>query len=262
MTDGFRSSCSPIFPPDTNEPWRSAFFYRWLHVRPRPRLNLRQIPDAAVDLHNKVYTQLAKGNLEPVQNFVVPGFLGSLRARIAQRQSGTSLRWVLHEHKTQPKLASFRVAMFPPGTGETNKQRKGAIQAVVRLHTLQSLQHVRLRPTRKGQAPEEVLVDAQGKELPLSEQTEAEARKNAKELVEYIVLQKLIRNSREGAWKVWGTTDETTLDKVKQLEAKANQSALPLPRVRQGWRFLDYLGISRLWNRIRARRKVSKEEAV
>ena len=99
------------------------------------------------------------------------------------------------------------------------------VQAVVRLHSLQSLQHVKrvaVRHPSKASVTKEVLVDSQGRELPDSaaENAEEAARKSAKELVEYLVIQKSLRKSKEGPWMIWGTAEETTSDKLAPVERK------------------------------------------
>lgn len=192
-------------------------------MKPKPRLRLGEIPSAAKDLHNTMYQQFAIGNLEPLQTSVVPGFLGQLRARIAQRPNRNPLRWKLHEYKTVPRLMSFKVALFPGPSNEKNTERRGLIQAVVRIHSLQSLHHIRRVPVRdgkKGKAPtKDVLIDARGREISESEY-EQEARREAKESVEYVVIQKKILKSKEGPWKIWGTTEETTLEKLDRENAQ------------------------------------------
>lgn len=69
----------------------------------------------------------------------------------------------------------------------------------------------------------EILVDSQGREL--ASQDPKLAERQAKECVEYIVLQKVIRNSREGAWKVQSFAEETTLAKLEQEERGRGRAA-------------------------------------
>ena len=63
-------------------------------------------------------------------------------------------------------------------------------QAVVRLHSVQSLAKITL-----GKRGEEVVAREGGEE---------------REVVEYLVIEKKYDKGVEGAWCVWGTTEETT----------------------------------------------------
>lgn len=194
--------------------------YRFFTVRPRPRLRLRQIPPAAESLHKQMYEHFAAGNVQPMENQICSGMMGSLRGRIAQRTAGTQMKWKLHTYLSPSKLVSFKPGLIPGQKGERKTERKAVVQAVVRIHSLQSLQHVR----RKMSGKTEILVDAQGRELPRQEEdADKLALKHAKELVEYIVVQKNMKNSKEGPWKLWGTTEETTAEKLMRKERKANE---------------------------------------
>ncbi|KAI7567596.1 hypothetical protein KC346_g20701, partial [Hortaea werneckii] len=181
----------------------------------------------ARDLHKSMYEHFAAGNLTPMENQICEGMLGSLRSRIAQRNPNTGLKWTLHKYLSRPKLASYRAAIFPEQKGEKNTERNGIIQAVVRIHSLQSLQHIKRMSTRDANQKlvvREVPVDSQGREMePLQE---GAVPANAKDAVEYVVIQKMIRKGKEGRWMIWGTTEETTMSKIKQEQNKSQQDLL------------------------------------
>lgn len=206
-------------------------------IRPRPRLRLLTIPNIARDLHHAMYTRFAAGNLARMESQICEGMLTSLRARIAQRSPNTSLKWTLHRYIHRPKLASYRVVVFPEQKGETNKDRNGLIQAVVRIQSLQSLQHLKRVRTRDGRnqlSVKEVAVDAQGREMePLEEGV---VPSNAKESVEYFVVQKVLKKGKEGRWMVWGTTEEMTLEKMAKEERikKTREGGGAIPDVLPG----------------------------
>lgn len=206
-----------------------AITYRFFMVRPRPRLQLSQIPSIAKDLHHTMYTHFAAGNLQPVEGQICDGMLKSLRARLQQRAPGTSLKWTLHKHLSRPRLVSYKAAVLPPGKHETSRERNGLAQAVVRIHSLQSLQHVKRVSTRDAQnrlTTRDVVVDAQGRELPPL--AAGAVPKDAKEAVEYIVVQRSLRKSREGPWKLWGTAEETTPARLKKKGGDATPSSREL----------------------------------
>jgi len=196
-------------------------------VRPRPRLHILSVPSLAKDLHKKMYTHFASGNLAPMESQICEGLLGSLRSRVSQRNANTSLKWTLHKYLSRPRLASYRAAVYPSQKGETASERNGLVQAVVRIHSLQSLQHVKRTSSRDATGKltvREVLADAQGRELePVAE---GALPKDAKESVEYFVIQKSLRRGKEGPWMVWGTAEETTLEKIRREDKKAQQDLL------------------------------------
>ena len=177
-----------------------------------------------------MYEDFAAGDLRPMEKEICAGFLSSLRARLGQRPQNTYLRWTLHKYITKPKLVSYKVAMLPDIIGKSglNKNVDGVIQAVVRIHSLQSLRHIKrvtVRDKGRGETTKEVLVDAQGRELPQEKDSEEAALKDAKELVEYFVVQKSIRKGKEEEWMLWGTAEETTVQKLDAAEEAARGKA-------------------------------------
>lgn len=204
--------------------------YRFWMIRPRPRLYLRTIAPTARDLHKQMYEHFAAGNLAPIEHKICEGMLGSLRSRIAQRNPNTSLKWTLHKYIGRPSifnLASYRAAIFPGQKGEMPSERNGIVQAVVRIRSLQSLQHVK-RSTYRDESGrlgvKEMRVDTQGHELGPVEEGVVPA--NAKESVEYIVIQKMLKKGKEGPWMIWGTAEETTLEKIRREDKKMQQQLL------------------------------------
>lgn len=63
----------------------------------------------------------------------------------------------------------------------------------------------------------EVVVDSQGNIVPDASVAD-HRRQHAKETTEYLVVQRFVRHSRPGEWHIWGTAEETTLDKLKAEE--------------------------------------------
>jgi mitochondrial protein MBA1 len=163
--------------------------------------------------------QFAKGELAPIESKLCSGLLDSLRSRIAERPQTTYYRWTLYKHIRRPRLMSYKAVVIPGPTGQSKRERNGIVQAVVRVHSLQSLRRGRVkgvRDRRTGKVDQVfVELDDKGKELPEYADTFAIARYGAKQVVEYIVIQKVMRNSEEGPWKVWGTTTEARLDELK-----------------------------------------------
>jgi protein MBA1 len=97
----------------------------------------------------------------------------------------------LVKHNSRAKLVSHRAARLPI---------EGAAlrQAVVRIASRQRLTR---RVKRKDGEME--VVPGSGQE---------------KDIVEYVVLQRQYIGGREEEWQIWGTTQETTLGDVEDLE--------------------------------------------
>ena len=97
------------------------------------------------------------------------------------------MRWTLLEHTARARVVSDRAAKLPLDLA-------GLRQAVVRIQSRQRLD-------RFGQ---------DGKRL----------GGDTKEVCEYLVLQRRLMNGKESPWLVWGTTNETTVDKLKDDERR------------------------------------------
>ena len=188
-------------------------------MRPRPRLRLHTISAAAASLHRDMYQHFARGDLSPVDKQLCDGIRNVLRTRLAQRPPHVAVRWELQQHLRSPRLMSFKVAKFPSMDGDNVKgdpeNQNGFVQAVVRIHSRQRLWHVRsVSGGREGkkQTPREVRVDSRGRALVSPADIEQDDARGIKETIEYFVIQKNVRKSQEGPWKVWGTTQPSRLD--------------------------------------------------
>lgn len=183
----------------------------------------------AKELHKEMYAHFASGDLQRIDSKICEGMLGSLRKRINLRPKNTYLLWRLHKYLSPPKLVSYKATGMPAGTHEQIKETFGIVQAVVRIHSLQSLQHVKRVQTRKGgkTATEDIVVDVRGREFPLARVTEQVDLEGAKETLEYFVIQKMLKKGKEGPWMVWGTAEETTVDKLNAQERKGGKGVVP-----------------------------------
>lgn len=72
-------------------------------------------------------------------------------------------------------------------------------QTVVRIDSRQKLSRYR---------PDGTLIEGSGKE---------------KDILEYVVIQKMTVDGKEREWQVWGTTGETTLQQVREAKIQALQ---------------------------------------
>jgi protein MBA1 len=184
--------------------------FKWL-IKPRPKLEVFEIAPKAARAHREMYHLFADGNVDSLERRVCSGLFGSLRRRVLQRAPNTYLRWEIKKELSPPALCSFKAAVLPGGKGEQKDERNAQIQAVVKLHTLQSLQHVKRISKREGKDGKGAIVTRE----------EDIGNEEEKESVEYVVMQRTIRKGKLGEWQIWGFTEETSLAQVeKELAAK------------------------------------------
>ncbi|WPH00862.1 Hypothetical protein R9X50_00369300 [Acrodontium crateriforme] len=199
----------------------------WSWSTPRPQLRILQIPGIAKTLHEEMYRNFAAGDLSPVEKKLCKGLLHSLRARISIRPPGVFLKWKVDRYLETPKLVSYKAIRMPKAKGMPDGPGSGLVQAVVRIRSMQSLQHWKRESVKSrgaGASIREVRVDIRGREL--SENTESED--TAKEAVEYVVIQKMMRNGVESDWMVWGMTEETAPSTLTAMLPKPGSGSLPV----------------------------------
>lgn len=82
-------------------------------------------------------------------------------------------------------------------------------QVVVQIKSIQSLKGI-----SKGRNAEKdtVVEDSKGKQ---------------NEVVEYLVMQKMMFRGREGSWKIWGTTEETDVKDVWKEQSSKPKASSP-----------------------------------
>jgi protein MBA1 len=137
-----------------------------------------------------MYTAFAEDDSNLLRKICTDGIYDSFRARIASRARGEKVQWELVKYNKRTKLVSNRAASM-------GIDGAGIMQAVVKISSRQRL----TRYTAKGR-----VVPGTGQE---------------RDVVEYVVLQRMYWQWKEEEWKVWGTTEQTTLEDVEEWERKA-----------------------------------------
>lgn len=183
-----------------------ALAFKWMLVKPRPKLEISKIAPRAAELHNEMYKAFAAGDVNSLSDKVCTGLFGSLRGRLMNRAPNTFLRWEVKRQVAKPKLCSYKAAVLPGPKGESSAERNAQIQAVVKLHTIQSLQHVKKVQKREGHHKRIVTA------------LENIGAEEEKESIEYVVLQRTLRKGKVNPWQIWGFTEETSLAKIEQEE--------------------------------------------
>ncbi|KXT00997.1 hypothetical protein AC578_4448 [Pseudocercospora eumusae] len=207
-----------------------ARFMAFWYVKPALKLERGKTPKIAQEIYEEMYKAFAAGNVTSpnVEGKLVPGFVKSLQTRINQRRQGETLQWKLHEYLERPRCVSYVFAM--PNVKGSNDQRTGIMQAIVRIRSRQSLVHLKrmrvLDPHGSQQfVVADVPVDRDGQAIP-EEKIEEEERKNAKDMTEYLVLQRRLRQGEVGEWQAWGMTTETGLEEIRKQEAATEKRLL------------------------------------
>ncbi|KAK6417702.1 hypothetical protein LTR95_017294 [Oleoguttula sp. CCFEE 5521] len=193
--------------------WISMFQLRFSTPKPRPRLQKALLPALAQDLHTRMLTAFAAGDLSPIAPKLSQGILTSLKSRLATREPNTSTSWHLLATLSSPKLVSYKPVVLPTSSKDKKLQYENwNVQATVRLHTRQSLQNVKksMKRRERGTMVEEVTVLG---------------KPEVKEVVEYVVLQKVVRKGKTGEWGLWGFAEEMTVARMKRDEARKAKSA-------------------------------------
>ena len=149
-----------------------------------------KVAPAALRLHRKMYSAFAEGDMDTIKALCTQGIADSFQARLQSRPKGERVEWDLLKYNKTPRVVSDRAARLPTDGFAVR-------QAVVKLNTRQRL----TRYMRDGE-----VVPGSGKE---------------RDVVEYLVVQKLYRLWKEDPWKVWGTTEETTVQQLEKRDRKA-----------------------------------------
>lgn len=169
--------------------------FKWMspktgRVRRKVQLKRGSIVPAAEALYREMYQNFAAGDIGRLRRMCADGLLESFAQRIASRPRGQKVTWNLVKMNRRPKIMSTKAVMIPGGDGNVIRQ------AVVRISSRQKM----------------TLRDNKGKELPGSTE---------KDVVEYVVVQKIYRNWQDPEWQVWGTTRGTTLKDLDEWEKMA-----------------------------------------
>jgi protein MBA1 len=157
--------------------------------KPRPQIRFMQTAPTAVGLHRQMYSAFAEGDSNTLKTICADGLLENFQARIQSRGRET-LKWELIKYNRKSKVMSNRSASLG---------MEGIMirQAVVRINSQQKLTRFK---------PDGSIVPGTGE---------------VKDVQEYVVIQKKLLQGKEDDWVVWGTTEETTLESIKDEERRA-----------------------------------------
>lgn len=166
--------------------WRAlqgCITYKFLlKSRPWPKLRRGTIAPEAKRLYETMYTAFADGDMATLESICHEGLLASFGTRINVRPPKESLQWTLHKYIGFSRIVSTNIVSL-------GIEESALYQVVVKIRSMQSLE----RTPTNGVA---------------SDTTEA------KKMVEYVVLQRMMLRGKEGRWKIWGTIEESKVEDV------------------------------------------------
>ena len=190
---GFYALPAILLPSRLTYDTNSRHYMGYFHVKPRADFQTALIPSTAKSLYEEMYTAFAAGNLSPIASKLCENIHQTLEQRIASRGPNVGALWTLHNWIGTPKIVSHK---YMPMSLEDNKDKskQTTIQQVcVRLVSEQSLKKV--RKVKKGRETVEVLEEG--------------SSATPKQVVEYLVVQRLCKRGKMGPWMIWGTTTES-----------------------------------------------------
>ena len=161
--------------------------YRITNRADKIRINFSKTAPTAKALHESMYTAFAEKDIPTLKRICCSGLYDSFVARITGRPKGERWEWKIVKYTKRAKVMSNRAASLMV-------DRAGIRQAVVRICSQQQLTRYR----------------ADGSVVP--------GTGEVREVKEYIVIQRTLWQGVEGPWMVWGTTEETTIDKVREAQ--------------------------------------------
>ncbi|KAF2205104.1 hypothetical protein GQ43DRAFT_363185 [Delitschia confertaspora ATCC 74209] len=167
----------------------------WLtKKRPRPKLARRPVVKAAKQLHESIFTEFSNRDDRTLKSLCTSGLLTTFRKQLASLPKDEMMSWRLLKHLSRPRIVSNRATPLPlPGDSEAALR-----QVVVRLHTRQLVEK-------------------------WETQKKAQVNSVEKDVVEYVVLQRIMRRGKEEDWKVWGFANETTYQELKEEQKRIEQ---------------------------------------
>lgn len=159
------------------------------------KIHRKATAPAALALHKQMYSHFAEADVPALRKICTDGLFDSFSTRIASRARGERVEWELVRYNGAAKVVSHRAARIP------NTEGMAIRQAVVRVSSRQKLTR-----SKSGKGGKVEILGGSGKE---------------KDVVEYLVVQRFMRDWKEGEWRVWGTTGETSLEDVELWDRKA-----------------------------------------
>ncbi|ELR03218.1 hypothetical protein VC83_02341 [Pseudogymnoascus destructans] len=164
--------------------------YRWSNRKHGLKIHFRKTAPTAVALHQQMYTAFAAGNIELLKKITCEGLYDSFASRIHTRPRGERWKWEVIKYTSKPRVMSNRAARLPVDDA-------GVRQAVVRICSRQRLSRYKADGS---------LVAGTGEE---------------RDVMEYVVIQRMLWEGKENDWMVWGTTEETTLEAIEEAKREA-----------------------------------------
>ncbi|KAL4952111.1 hypothetical protein BDW69DRAFT_168455 [Aspergillus filifer] len=154
-------------------------------------LRLKERRQVARDLHKKMYTAFAEGNVSVLRKICCTGLANNLSNRIAARPRSQTITWNLDKYIRGPSTYFTGIRILADRATKLPEIRdSGVRQVVVRITTRQSTSKSQRHATK--------------------DQNPVETKQSG--ITEYIVLQKLRYLGEDEPWRIWGYAKATTMD--------------------------------------------------
>lgn len=176
-------------------------------TRPRYKARLTAIPPTAKIMYRELLEAFAAGDKATVRKVCTPHYAGQYINAIDKRKKSEALRWELVKYNGSPKLKSYLIMPMNPQDRDLMTE-----QAVVAISSTQRMSKVN---------------NTSGQVIPGSEKEQ--------DGTEYVVLKREYNKSEWmpiGEWQIWGTTEPTTLKKIKDDMDMIQQRQLEMA----GWK--------------------------
>ncbi|KAF7173950.1 hypothetical protein CNMCM5623_006232 [Aspergillus felis] len=157
-------------------------------------LRLKERRQVARELHQRMYSAFADGDVNTLRKICCTGLANSLISRIASRPKDEKLTWALDKYNRTPGtlFTGLRV-LADRATQIPDLPDSGVRQVVVRITSRQSTSKATKRDAESAVAAQPA---------PAKQQ----------DCTEYIVIQKLRWTGEEQEWRIWGHATPTTVE--------------------------------------------------
>ncbi|KAL4894180.1 hypothetical protein BDV59DRAFT_15185 [Aspergillus ambiguus] len=172
-------------------------------------LRFRERRQVARDLHQRMYTAFAAGDVPTIRKLCCTGFANDLTSRITSRAKDEAVTWSLTKYNRTPATLFTGVRVLADRATQIPEiPDSGVRQVVVRITSRQETSKMRVvsapAPTPAGPGPR--------KTQPQTRALEPVGPAKQQDCTEYLVFQKLRWFGQEEDWRVWGHTTPTTVE--------------------------------------------------
>ncbi|KAF2653973.1 hypothetical protein K491DRAFT_779943 [Lophiostoma macrostomum CBS 122681] len=228
--------------------WWSIQYYVWYMkktgfvFRLKPEYSRAKVRDDGEEYYTKIYEALASKDRTNLDKFCVSGIIDHLKERWAARPADVTMTWKLLDRsqdlssklpwlntgKLSARIVSNRMGHLPISGASDRKTPSAVRQVVLRIASRQVLTVEREIDGKGKGSKAEKLAKLAWRPEGANEQAEDEfdwaIERHPKDVVEYVVMQRRMLRGNEEDWKVWGFTEPTTMESMREAERFEKES--------------------------------------